>query len=263
MQNTVTRCAASGVQTLAVAMADTAALLEELRRSQDRLRKEVLSGQALILNEIRSLHQYWKDQLGVPSSPGPGVPSSPGPGAEAEKKAADGKGAKVARPSISEGLSKGLEEFTDSVVKNIEGLTSVFAENIGRHGDVPHLPTPKKRDSQSVRFAEQRVSLHRATLAGAEVEELLLDKEERPRSSQVDAAAFMPATREKLKREGFGDSKKERKRTDSGEGMATAEATQEDQKPATPSQDGLQLGVDAPNAAETGLPRDDQDQSKS
>lgn len=40
---------------------------------------------------------------------------------------------------------------------------------------VPRAPR-KKRDSQSVRFAEQRVSLHRATLAGAEVEELLLDK---------------------------------------------------------------------------------------
>ncbi|CAE7374323.1 unnamed protein product [Symbiodinium pilosum] len=101
--------------------------VKELRRSQDRLRKEVLSGQALILAELRSLHSYWKEQLGQVS--GELLPNSipcKGPAK-----------APTDRDAGSEDLSKGVEEFTDAIVKNIENLTNaVFCE--------PEVPPPSR-----------------------------------------------------------------------------------------------------------------------
>ncbi|CAK9066206.1 Uncharacterized protein SCF082_LOCUS33758, partial [Durusdinium trenchii] len=146
-------------------MADVTTLLQELRRSQDRLRKEVLNGQAMILSELRSLHDFWKDQLGI----GQSLPSRP---LDADRDVLD----VVARGADREvdsgrfgpdGLSKDVEEFTESVVgslegrpvaeiKNIEGLTSVFADDLERRAKWPLQPRRAARppgDGRTVRFA--------------------------------------------------------------------------------------------------------------
>ncbi|CAK9066205.1 unnamed protein product, partial [Durusdinium trenchii] len=135
-------------------MADVTTLLQELRRSQDRLRKEVLNGQAMILSELRSLHDFWKDQLGI----GQSLPSRP---LDADRDVLD----VVARGADREvdsgrfgpdGLSKDVEEFTESVIKNIEGLTSVFADDLERRAKWPLQPRRAARppgDGRTVRFA--------------------------------------------------------------------------------------------------------------
>lgn len=136
---------------------DATTLLEELRRSQDRLRKEVLSGQAMILTEIRSLHQFWKDQLGAGQSSPAGAADGISTARSSEK-----------FNSVNEGLSKGLEDFTSTMVKNIEDLTSVFAADIERRA----LAARPKREGQQVRFDDTpALPSYSSAAGGAAMEE--------------------------------------------------------------------------------------------
>eukprot|EP00930_Biecheleria_cincta_P075607 TRINITY_DN6278_c0_g1_i2.p2 TRINITY_DN6278_c0_g1~~TRINITY_DN6278_c0_g1_i2.p2 ORF type:complete len:285 (-),score=75.79 TRINITY_DN6278_c0_g1_i2:26-850(-) len=176
--------------------APVAALLEDIRRNQEQLRRELLSGQASILSELRSLRQAWQARQ-----------SGSGQNAAAAH----------ARGSLSfESLSRGLEDITDSVTKNIEGLTAVFREtktgeasSSAAAGPGAALPTPsalsgargsRRRESlghQAVRFSDQRVSLHRGSAssmvsaAAAADEEDQHEEERRLSGSSSDAAAFM------------------------------------------------------------------------
>eukprot|EP00439_Symbiodinium_sp_Y106_P085030 s1782_g27.t1 len=128
------------------------ALLEELRRSQDRLRKEVLAGQAAILSELRSLHQYWKQQLGPGAAQGLGEdPAEP----EVQELAVS----KVSgEEAVERRLSEGLQDFTDSIVQSIEGLSSKLVF------ELPAGPGPQPKTTvasygtafeRSVRFAPE------------------------------------------------------------------------------------------------------------
>lgn len=159
-------------------------MLEDIRRSQERLRRELLSGQASILSELRSLRQAWQGRQ------------------SSEHTTAD---------SMSfHRLSRGLEDITDSVTKNIEGLTAAFRETTGQVGEafsssavgsaaVPPSPSAlsgnrgRRRESLGVRFSSQRVSLHRGSTADpAEEEEHHREEHRLPSSS--NAAAFMVET---------------------------------------------------------------------
>ncbi|CAE7244883.1 unnamed protein product [Symbiodinium sp. CCMP2456] len=118
------------------------ALLEELRRSQDRLRKEVLAGQAAILCELRSLHHYWKQQLGAVQ----------GSRAEVSAEVSAEPVSKVSEEAVERKLSEGLQDFTDSIVRAPRRLCACTLAVPGGALRTPIATSGIARSERSVRF---------------------------------------------------------------------------------------------------------------